>query len=518
MEQIAIIYPGRPEIAENVRRLATPDGFERVDITIPARGNRAAAYQRAMASSSARYKVYIDEGIRVLDRDILGRIIGAFQKHPGISLLGLSGTPQLSTSGLCISSAKHVGGLQRPDGQELFPVSAPPRVEEVEALDSWFLATQRDVPWRSDLLRGTSFLGASACCEHRRAGGRTAVLVLPETACRLRTADLSMEQADQNAFLDEYSLELYPLVTICILTYQRPDYFREALESVLHQTYRNLDIFVTDDSADDRTERLIQPYLADGRITYEHHPEFTRDDNWNRIRSYDNPAAEYVGWLMDDDRFLPEKISTMVDAYRTHPEVSLVTSYRYLIDGDGNRYPDDQQATVLTKEDRIIPGQEVGHIILGRVVNIIGEPSTVLLKKSFIENHRYEWIDIKSDYDFVDVPMWLNFLQKGSLYYLAKPLSEFRLHGNNEQRNPAMLAGMGICWAQLIEHAWQTRQYLQTEQDLASALRELVDKFLAGCLMDWFPSLKEETRRDFEAAMGRALLTLSKLPEAQAAE
>ena len=62
MEQIAIIYPGRPEIAENVRRLATPDGFERVDITIPARGNRAAAYQRAMASSSARYKVYIDEG------------------------------------------------------------------------------------------------------------------------------------------------------------------------------------------------------------------------------------------------------------------------------------------------------------------------------------------------------------------------------------------------------------------------------------------------------------------------
>ena len=171
MEQIAIIYPNVPELAENLQSLVTPDGVERVDIVVPAAGNRAAAYQAAMDSSDARYKVYIDETIRIIDHHILSYVLHAFQKHPDVTILGLSGASELSTHGVSVTSAKRTGCLQGPDGQELLSVGATPHVEAVEALDSWFLATQRDVPWRSDLLHGTAFLGASACCEHRRVHG-----------------------------------------------------------------------------------------------------------------------------------------------------------------------------------------------------------------------------------------------------------------------------------------------------------------------------------------------------------
>ena len=515
MEQIAIIYPNVPELAENLQSLVTPDGVERVDIVVPAAGNRAAAYQAAMDSSDARYKVYIDETIRIIDHHILSYVLHAFQKHPDVTILGLSGASELSTPGVSVTSAKRTGCLQGPDGQELLSVGATPHVEAVEALDSWFLATQRDVPWRSDLLHGTAFLGASACCEHRRVhGGETSVvLVILKTACRIAVEGFSFDKSDQNAFLDAYSRELYPLVTVCIPTYQRPAYFREALESVLHQTYRNLDIFVTDDSADDRTEKLIQPYLGDGRITYEHHPEYRLVDNFEHLRTYDNPEAEYVGWLMDDDFYLPDKISRMVEAFRTHPEVSIVTSYRMFVDGEGKPLPEERQPEVFAKEDTVYTGHSFGRITLMGIVNVVGEPSNTLLKKSFIENQRYEWIDIKPEYDCVDIPMWLNFLQKGDVYYFAQPLSCFRMHENNEENNPTMIGGMAIGWAQLILHAWETHAYLESEQDLAQALRKHLKTFLPAYFQPWFPSLPEETRRDYEKAVGKVLFTLSQISE-----
>lgn len=513
-EKVAIIYPDVPDLAENIQALSTPDEFERVDIVVPAAGNRAAAYQKAMESSDAPYKIYIDETIRILDCDIIGKVLHALQTHPEISILGLSGAAELSTHGLSAFSAKRTGCLQGPDGQELLSTGAAPHVEEVEAIDSWFLATQRDVPWRSDLLHGTAFLGASASCEHRRVHrGGTAVFVQGKAACQLATADFSFEKSDQNAFLDEYSRELYPLVSICIPTYQRPEYFRQALESVLHQTYRNLDIFVTDDSADDRTEQLIQPYLADGRITYEHHPEFTYQDNWERLRTYDNPDAEYVGWLMDDDFYLPEKTSRMVEAYRTHPEVSLVTSYRVFVDEQGNPLPKERQPEVFAQENMVYTGQSIGRITLMGIVNVVGEPSTTLMKKSLIDNHRYNWIELEPAYDCGDIPKWLYFLQKGDLFYFAEPLTYFRMHGDNEENKPEFFVGMAVGWEQMIRHAWQTHAYLQSEQDLVQALHSYLD-FAGVYAQDWYPSLPAKMRRDFEAAMGRVFLQLSSLSNA----
>lgn len=339
MEKIAIIYADVQGLFDSVHALSIPQGMKAEYFPIPPNGNLPASYQSAMASSDAHYKVYLDGSIRILAPDVLSHVIQAFQAHPDIGILGLSGARELSTNGISLTSEKRVGGLQAPDGEELVPKKEgmdTSAVEDVEAIDEGFLATQRDVPWRSDLLQSSAFLGASASLEHRRAGFRSVVLCLTETAGRLEDENFSFQNDEQAVFLDEYSKELYPLVTICIPTYRRPDFFRQALESVLHQTYRNLDIFVTDDSPDDRTEKLIQSYLADGRITYEHHPEYTARDNWQRMMDYDNPEAEYVGWLMDDDLFLPEKISRMVEAYRNHPDVSLVTSYRYTIDGEGN--------------------------------------------------------------------------------------------------------------------------------------------------------------------------------------
>ena len=365
-------------------------------------------------------------------------------------------------------------------------------------------------------MHGPLFLGASASCEHRRAGYEAAVLAQKVAACQLIENRFTLEKKDQNAFLDEYSKELYPLVSILILTYQRPDYFRQALESVLHQTYRNLDVFVTDDSHDERTNELIQPYLADGRITYERHPEFQQIDNWNRIRSYDNPQAEYEGWLMDDDYFLPNKISRMVEAYRENPDVSLVTSYRHVIDAEGKRLPDFAVTKRFVPQDSKIKGRYAGKVILTNLVNFIGEPSTALMCKKFIHHHEYRWTPIKPAYDIIDIPIWLNMLSQGDLYYFAEPLSCFRLHGQNAQAKFSVLTGGAVCWSELIQKAWKEKCFLESEADYQKALHGLLRMGLPLYQSPKLPLLDEEERIDFEKTLGQAFIELSKLPFGEA--
>ncbi|MBQ7628766.1 MAG: glycosyltransferase family 2 protein, partial [Selenomonadaceae bacterium] len=91
-----------------------------------------------------------------------------------------------------------------------------------------------------------------------------------------------IDEDSRNNFLNEYSKDLFPLVTVIIPTFNRPKYFKLALESALNQTYRNIEVVVSDNSTEDDTENLMQDYIKnDSRIKYFRHKNFTANDNWN---------------------------------------------------------------------------------------------------------------------------------------------------------------------------------------------------------------------------------------------
>ncbi|TKZ30921.1 glycosyltransferase family 2 protein, partial [Brachyspira catarrhinii] len=61
----------------------------------------------------------------------------------------------------------------------------------------------------------------------------------------------------------------YPLVSVLIPTYNRKLLLKRALDSVLNQTYKNIEIYVTDNASTDGTLEFIQEYLInDKRIIY----------------------------------------------------------------------------------------------------------------------------------------------------------------------------------------------------------------------------------------------------------
>lgn len=267
-----------------------------------------------------------------------------------------------------------------------------------------------------------------------------------------------------------------PLVSIVIPTYQRPEYFAMALESVLAQTYKKLDIFITDNSHNEDTKNIIQKYLCDERIHYEHHPDFDAVGNWQRALDYNNPQAEYVNFLMDDDVFMPHKIKTMLDLYNSNTGISLVTSYRELIDSEGNLLPEQEWNRRLSDRPVRYSGKEVGKGILLYMKNDIGEPTTVLVYKKYLKDNYYGWNKLPMDRRISDFPCWLHLLTQGDMIYWPEPLSFMRIHDGQQQRSAECQYGGLLCWGEEIMYAWKQGKFFDTGEEYRQALANYMGK------------------------------------------
>lgn len=122
----------------------------------------------------------------------------------------------------------------------------------------------------------------------------------------------------------------HPLVSIVIPTYARPTNLIRAIESVLAQTYAPIEIIVVDDNGvntpfQKETENLLSSYIFDGKITYLKH-EVNRNGSAARNTGTRASHGEIIGYLDDDDTFMPTKIEEQVrrlqEAYAINPRVA----------------------------------------------------------------------------------------------------------------------------------------------------------------------------------------------------
>ena len=64
-----------------------------------------------------------------------------------------------------------------------------------------------------------------------------------------------------------------PLVTISIFSYNQEHYLPRLIESVLNQTYRNIELYISDDASTDNTHLLQKKYADDPRFHFEQNKE-----------------------------------------------------------------------------------------------------------------------------------------------------------------------------------------------------------------------------------------------------
>lgn len=107
-----------------------------------------------------------------------------------------------------------------------------------------------------------------------------------------------------------------PTVSVIIPTYGRPDYLKRAVESVLNQTYRKIEVIVIDDNNPDTPERIatmktMEAYSKTENVIYLKH-EFNKNGSAARNTGINASSGKYICFLDDDDEMLPERIEKFV--------------------------------------------------------------------------------------------------------------------------------------------------------------------------------------------------------------
>lgn len=200
------------------------------------------------------------------------------------------------------------------------------------------------------------------------------------------------------------------LVSVLITTHNRVDLLPRAIESVLKQTYKNIEIIVIDDGSVDNTNYVMNAYLEKySNIKYIRHDK-PLGANIARNNGIKISRGFFIAGLDDDDEFFPTRIEELLQHYTS--EYSLISSNDLLIFDNGKRKS--------TKK----PHEISFDLILYE--NYVG--NQVLIKKEYLTTIGGfdEKLTAAQDYD-----MWTRVIQKyGKAKILEKDLQIMYLSNN----------------------------------------------------------------------------------------
>lgn len=201
-----------------------------------------------------------------------------------------------------------------------------------------------------------------------------------------------------------------PLVSVVLPVYNGSKYIRAALESVLKQTYKNIEVVVVDDGSVDNTVEIIRSY-TDPRIKLVVQPK-----NGGIVHTLntgiDNASGEFTARMDADDICLPERFRKQVDFLLSHPEIAVVDTIVEFIDGEGN--------SMGRYNNNIVGEDDVRKAML--MDNCINHPS-IMIRTAEFKKYRYRKIWYEDD------DLWLRMLNDGKrIYKIAEPLLLYRIH------------------------------------------------------------------------------------------
>ena len=201
-------------------------------------------------------------------------------------------------------------------------------------------------------------------------------------------------------------------VSVIIPAYNKAEYTRRTVDSVLAQTYPNVEIIVVDDGSQDQTSRVMAEYGS--RINY----IFKANGGACSARNEGirRGTGEYVTFLDCDDLYCVEKIQRCVDYLEKNPPFGFVYTAAYFID-------EHDEIVGLYDHPRSREGRISSRLILGDFIC----NSTVLVKKDVL--HRAGFFD-ETIFTPADWDMWLRLSQIAQAGYIRDPLIKYRITDN----------------------------------------------------------------------------------------
>lgn len=230
-----------------------------------------------------------------------------------------------------------------------------------------------------------------------------------------------------------------PLVSVIIPVYNVAPYLREALDSVVNQSYRNLEIIVIDDGSTDDSGSICDEYKHDSRVQVIH--QENRGLSGARNTGLDRMTGEYVAFLDSDDAFTLQMIERMVSAIQRTNADLVVCGYE-VYKTEGQLYKKQWPYDVFQfKSEELISSREALNRLIARKLTICVWDK--VYKKKIWENIRFP-----KGYVYEDVFVILHVLEScGMISIVSKSYVLHRERGysitktcSNENINYCLMA------------------------------------------------------------------------------
>ena len=203
-------------------------------------------------------------------------------------------------------------------------------------------------------------------------------------------------------------------VSVIIPGYNMAEFSVKAVESVLNQTYKNIELIFVDDGSTDNTREKIAPYT--GRLRYISKANGGACSARNLgIRE---STGEIIAMLDCDDMYLPQKIEECVNFLQEHPDHGLVHTDAYVVDEHDHVIGMDRH------RERNCSGWITDKL---NMTNFICNPTVVFRKKCLEKTGGYdETLFPPADWD-----LWLRISEHYEIGYISSPLSQYRMIANS---------------------------------------------------------------------------------------
>jgi glycosyltransferase involved in cell wall biosynthesis len=207
------------------------------------------------------------------------------------------------------------------------------------------------------------------------------------------------------------------LVSVIIPVYNSEKYLEECLNSVLEQTYENIEIIVVDDGSTDSSSNILKKYYDRINIISQKNGGLASALNLG----INNMKGNWFKWFSPDDVMYPYTIQTLVDESKNHSPNTILYSNWEIIDENGKKLREFQESNYndLSNFEFNI------RLLDGQLINV----NTTLIPSSLFDKCDIRKLDdpVAIDYDFF---LYSALLHDTKFHLIFKPLIKYRIHSN----------------------------------------------------------------------------------------
>lgn len=206
-----------------------------------------------------------------------------------------------------------------------------------------------------------------------------------------------------------------PLVSILMNCYNGAEFLREAIDSVIAQTYQNWELVFWDNQSTDKSAEIVRSY-NDSRIKYYYAPEHTKLYKGRNL-AIEKVTGKYIAFLDTDDVWKINKLELQMSAF-ANSDYDLVCSNYDLIDPKSRFI---KRANLFNKPSGFITKYLIDEYYIGILTVVF---NAKLLKENNLNfNQSYNHIG--------DFELFLKLSENHKILYMSNSLACYRIHDNN---------------------------------------------------------------------------------------